>query len=66
MILRLLGHPVMNREIGIEFTNGSLGMGLSLGTGVAIGLSKKKLNTKVYVLLGDGSVTRDQTGKQLC
>ena len=51
---RLLGHPVMNREIGIEFTNGSLGMGLSLGTGVAIGLSKKKLNTKVYVLLGDG------------
>ena len=51
---RLLGHPVMNREIGIEFTNGSLGMGLSLGTGVAIGLLKKKLNSKVYVLLGDG------------
>ena len=56
----------MNREIGIEFTNGSLGMGLSLGTGVAIGLSKKKLNTKVYVLLGDGESLRDQTGKQLC
>tara|TARA_B110000483_G_scaffold241772_1_gene325665 strand:- start:862 stop:1677 length:816 start_codon:yes stop_codon:yes gene_type:complete len=51
---RLLGHPVINRDIGIEFTNGSLGMGLSLATGVAIALLKKKLSAKVYVLLGDG------------
>ena len=38
----LLGHPVMNREIGIDFSNGSLGMGLSLGIGVALALKKKK------------------------
>ena len=31
----LLGHPVINRKKGIEFSNGSLGMGLSLGIGVA-------------------------------
>ena len=31
----LLGHPVMNREKGIEFSTGSFGMGLSLGIGVA-------------------------------
>ena len=29
----LFGHPVMNRSKGIEFSNGSLGMGLSLGIG---------------------------------
>ena len=38
----LLGHPVINRDLGIEFSNGSLGMGLSLGIGVAISLIKKK------------------------
>ena len=32
----LYGHPVKNRSKGIEFSNGSLGMGLSLGIGVAI------------------------------
>ena len=50
----LLGHPVINRNLGIEFSNGSLGMGLSLGIGTAISLNKKKINSKVYVLLGDG------------
>ena len=50
----LLGHPVMNRDIGIEFSNGSLGMGLSLAVGVAISLKKRKLKNKIYVLLGDG------------
>jgi transketolase len=50
----LMGHPIKCREKGIEFTNGSLGMGLSLGIGVAIALKKKTLNNKVYVLVGDG------------
>ena len=31
----LLGHPVMNRKKGIEFSNGSLGMGLSVEIGRA-------------------------------
>jgi len=50
----LLGHPVMNREIGIEFTNGSLGMGLSLGEGVAIACRKKQIDNRIYVIMGDG------------
>ena len=37
----LLGHPVKNKDLGIDFSNGSLGMGLSLGIGVAIALKKK-------------------------
>jgi transketolase len=51
---KLLGHPVKNKNIGIEFSTGSLGMGLSLATGVAISLNKKKINRNVYVVLGDG------------
>ena len=38
----LLGHPVINRNLGIDFSNGSLGMGLSLGIGVAISIKKKE------------------------
>lgn len=49
-----LGHPVQNRKIGIEFTNGSLGMGLSVAEGVAIGCRKSGLRNHVYVVLGDG------------
>ena len=50
----LLGHPVINRDLGIDFSNGSLGMGLSLGIGVAISSKKKKKNFNVYVIVGDG------------
>ena len=50
----LLGHPVKNRDIGIEFTNGSLGMGLSMGIGTAIACKKRNINNTVYVILGDG------------
>ena len=50
----LLGHPVINRNLGIEFSNGSLGMGLSLGIGVCLGLKKKNMKNQVYEVLGDG------------
>ena len=50
----LLGHPVKNKELGIEFSNGSLGMGLSLGIGLAIASKKKNLNFNTHVILGDG------------
>tara|TARA_Y100000741_G_scaffold181473_1_gene137942 strand:+ start:272 stop:1132 length:861 start_codon:yes stop_codon:yes gene_type:complete len=50
----LLGHPVINKKLGIEFSNGSLGMGLSLGIGVALSSLKKKNPFKVFVVVGDG------------
>ncbi len=50
----LLGHPVMNKNKGIEFSTGSLGMGLSLGIGVAISSFKRNLDFNTYVILGDG------------
>ena len=50
----LLGHPVINKKKGIEFSNGSLGMGLSLGIGVSIAAKRSNKNYKVFVLMGDG------------
>ena len=50
----LPGHPVINKRKGIESTNGSLGMGLSVGIGTAIAAKKKKLPSRSYVLMGDG------------
>lgn len=50
----LLGHPVKNRKIGIEFTNGSLGMGLSLGIGVALGCKRAGRTNRIFVVTGDG------------
>ena len=50
----LLGHPVINKNKGIEFSNGSLGMGLSLGIGVALAAKRSKKNYNVFVLIGDG------------
>ena len=50
----LFGHPIMKREKGIEFSNGSLGMGLSLGIGVALAIKINKKDSHVFVLMGDG------------
>ena len=49
-----LGHPVKNRAKGIEFSNGSLGMGLALGIGVALSGKRRKSAFDVFVLMGDG------------
>ena len=50
----LLGHPVMNKVKGIEFSTGSLGMGLSLGIGVAYAAKRRSMEYRTYVVLGDG------------
>ncbi len=51
----LYGHPSCNRRLGIEFSSGSLGQGLSLGVGVALALRKSENNdSRVFVILGDG------------
>ena len=47
-------HPKRSLAHGIEFSGGSLGQGLSLGMGTALGLKKKGVPARVYVILGDG------------
>lgn len=39
---------------GIEFSGGSLSLGLSYAVGVAISCKREELNNHIYVLLGDG------------
>lgn len=50
----LYAHPSLNHHLGIEFSSGSLGQGLSLGAGCALALKRKKNNAHVFVILGDG------------
>jgi transketolase len=50
----LIAHPVMNLELGIESSNGSLGHGLSMGSGIALAARRRKKEFRTYVLLGDG------------
>ncbi|MDR0391880.1 MAG: transketolase [Planctomycetaceae bacterium] len=47
-------HPIINRQKGIEFSTGSLGMGFSLGVGVALAAKMKKQQHRIFVCLGDG------------
>ena len=41
---------------GFETINGSLGHGLGVACGIALALKRKKSNSKVFVLLGDGEL----------
>ena len=51
---KLLGHPVLNTDLGIDFSTGSLGNGVGIGVGLAIGLKKMKSESNVYIIVGDG------------
>ena len=53
---RLQGHPCCRALPGIEVSTGSLGQGLSIGCGMAIGLKLNKSDSRVYVLTGDGEL----------
>jgi transketolase len=50
----LIAHPVMNLDLGIESSNGSLGQGLSMGVGIALAAKKRQKAFRVYVYMGDG------------
>lgn len=50
------GHPHRNLTKGIEFSGGSLGLGISYAVGVAKASKMKGLGNTIYVLLGDGEM----------
>lgn len=50
----ITAHPTFLPEKGMEFASGSLGQGLSIGVGVALGLRRKENPARVYVIVGDG------------
>lgn len=53
---KLQGHPSSRLLKGVEVSTGSLGQGLSIGCGMALGLKLDKSSRKVYVYLGDGEI----------
>lgn len=57
---RLQGHPDMNKTPGVDMTTGSLGIGLSVGCGMAFGARMQEADSRVYVLLGDGELNEGQ------
>jgi len=56
----LQGHPCSKKLPGIEISTGSLGQGLSIANGIAMGLKIDGLPSRVYCLLGDGETQEGQ------
>lgn len=53
---KLQGHPCCKELDGIEVSTGSLGQGLSIGCGMAMGLKLDKNPANVVVYMGDGEI----------
>ena len=56
----LQGHPHKMSTPGLDCSSGSLGQGLSVANGIAIGLKKQNKDSRVYCLLGDGELQEGQ------
>ncbi len=56
----LQGHPCCKSLPGIEVSTGSLGQGLSVANGMALGLKLDGIPSRVYCLLGDGEIQEGQ------
>ena len=56
----LEGHPNMCRVPGVEASTGSLGQGLSIGLGHALGARVDGRDYRVYVMVGDGESQQGQ------
>src|SRR4030042_826544 len=52
----LQGHPDMKSTRRLDMTSGSLGNGLSIGVGMALGARIARKDFRVYVILGDGEI----------
>lgn len=56
----LQGHPDRTALPGIEAATGSLGEGLSVALGMALGLKMSRSDARVYCILGDGEIQEGQ------
>jgi transketolase len=52
----LSGHACAHLTPGIEVSTGSLGHGLSVGVGLALGVRMDRASNRVFVMLGDGEL----------
>jgi len=56
----LQGHPCSRKLPGVEISTGSLGQGLSIANGIAMGLKLDTIPSRVYCLMGDGEIQEGQ------
>lgn len=56
----LQGHPCCTSLPGIEVSTGSLGQGLSVANGIALGLRLDNSPARVYCIMGDGEIQEGQ------
>lgn len=56
----LQGHPNMNTVPGVDMSTGSLGQGISVAAGMALGAKYQNKSYRVYTLLGDGEIQEGQ------
>ncbi len=56
----LQGHPCSCKLPGVEISTGSLGQGLSIANGMALGIKMDSLSARVFCLLGDGEIQEGQ------
>lgn len=56
----LQGHPDKKKLVGVDASTGSLGQGVSVATGMAIGAKALKNDVRVYCILGDGELQEGQ------
>ncbi|MDF1496363.1 transketolase [Caproiciproducens sp. CPB-2] len=56
----LQGHPDAKKVPGVDASTGSLGQGVSIAVGMALGAKASKGPQKVYTILGDGELQEGQ------
>lgn len=56
----LTAHPDRTKIPGVDSTSGSLGQGISIASGIALGLKKQNKNNTVYCIVGDGECQEGQ------
>lgn len=52
----LQGHPDMHKTPGVDTVSGSLGNGIAIGLGMALGCRMQGLDSFTYVIVGDGEM----------
>ena len=62
---RLQGHPDMTRLPGLDTSTGSLGQGLAIGVGMALGARMRGLDNHTWVMLGDGEMQEGQVWESI-
>nr|WP_255688491.1 transketolase [Tepidanaerobacter sp. GT38] len=61
----LQGHPDMRKTPGIDVSVGSLGQGLSVAVGLALGAKLKNKKYRVFAIIGDGEMQEGQIWEAL-